>query len=318
MCKTDRNLTYSYEKGLLKKDYGSITSRLSQASYRNFDACHLCLSSARDPVACASRGDLFCRSCVLENLLAQRKDIKRQEKAYLQRLQEIAENKEVADMSARELLITEFEMAQAGLSSKTASAIANDIPSTSVKRKFELDDAEVLRIAQREQERAKKILNEMEKNDKTKSKIRAFWIPDLAPEDMRSSLTAKLPKTAPICPASSEGAPHSLNLKGLIDVHFSEYHDGKNEKDQPSRICPACQKALNNSLKSNLLIACGHVICKPCFEKFMAESKSCYVCETSIEGSKAGSLNIVQLRSEGSGYAAGGKTQVTKARVAFQ
>ena len=307
---------------MLKKDYGSITSRLSQASYRNFDACHLCLSSARDPVACASKGDLFCRSCVLENLLAQRKDIKRQEKAYRQRLQEIAESKEVADMSARELLIAEFEMAQAGLSSKTASAMANDKASASNsnsnKRKFELDDAEVLRIAQREQERAKKILEEMEKNDKAKSKIRAFWIPDLAPEDMRSSLTAKPPKTTPVCPASSEGAPHSLNLKGLIDVHFSNYHGGKNENDKPSRICPACQKVLNNSLKSNLLIACGHVICKPCFEKFMAESKSCYVCETSIEGTTAGTFNIIQLRSEGSGYAAGGNTQVTKARVAFQ
>jgi hypothetical protein len=41
--------------------------RLGKESMRNFDACALCLNSAREPVAC-HEGHLFCKECVYTDL----------------------------------------------------------------------------------------------------------------------------------------------------------------------------------------------------------------------------------------------------------
>ena len=49
------------------KEYGSKRQRLGNESMRRFDACALCLNSARDPVAC-NEGHLFCKECAYTDL----------------------------------------------------------------------------------------------------------------------------------------------------------------------------------------------------------------------------------------------------------
>jgi len=100
-----------------------------------------------------------------------------------------------------------------------------------------------------------------------------------------------------------------------------------------------------------LAIPCGHVLCKSCATKFIiapsqqhsgkpdphapeaeAEGMRCYVCEADLSG-KAGKQEkgekvgkekekvrpgLVELRSEGTGFAGGGKNLVTREGVAFQ
>jgi len=122
---------------------------------------------------------------------------------------------------------------------------------------------------------------------------------------------------------------------------------------------------LTNISKGVLAIPCGHVLCKPCIDKFMKPVMTpdphhpgaehgvlrCYVCDTnlmdddsvekeeeevvgdgiakSIESKKsrkkkskdkdaALKRGLVELRSDGTGFAGGGKNMVEKYGVAFQ
>ena len=72
MTKHSKNNTASsvfsyaeYKKAV--KEYGSKRQRLGNESMRRFDACALCLNSARDPVAC-NEGHLFCKECAYTDL----------------------------------------------------------------------------------------------------------------------------------------------------------------------------------------------------------------------------------------------------------
>src|SRR5579862_2189082 len=70
----------SHERSLLKTTWGSQATRLTRDSFLPFSSCRLCLLPSRSPVACAANGHIFCRECAMNNLLAQRKEIKRLEK----------------------------------------------------------------------------------------------------------------------------------------------------------------------------------------------------------------------------------------------
>jgi nitric oxide synthase-interacting protein len=127
-------------------------------------------------------------------------------------------------------------------------------------------------------------------------------------------------------------------MKTLTSVNFSPDPNSKDQK----HTCPACSKALSNSTKGVLAVPCGHVLCKPCADKFLKSDdpdphnpKSehgvvrCYVCEEDLtskpkSGDKKSSKKdkvkrgLVQLRSDGTGFAGGGKAMVEKDGLAFK
>ena len=163
-----------------------------------------------------------------------------------------------------------------------------------------------------------------------------------------------------------------------MDVHFTEE---KATDGSVSRVCPSCNKTLNNGLKAMCMLSiyqaplerrnadnkvtkpCGHVICAPCVNKFMAPSHKpdphaskeqqeqfaalqghilCYVCETDItpddcktedkengndKKSKKKDKNkekngvrpgLVEVSSEGTGFAGKGDNVATRFGVSFQ
>lgn len=53
--------------------------RVGRDSLRNYDACFLCLNTAREPMAC-NQGHMACKECFYENIVAQRKAIQRDQK----------------------------------------------------------------------------------------------------------------------------------------------------------------------------------------------------------------------------------------------
>lgn len=59
-----------------KLGYGTQKERLGKDSIKPFDACCLCLKSLIDPMSC-QKGHLFCKECILQCLLSQKKDIQR-------------------------------------------------------------------------------------------------------------------------------------------------------------------------------------------------------------------------------------------------
>ncbi|KAI9792198.1 MAG: hypothetical protein M1816_002738 [Peltula sp. TS41687] len=297
----------SYERSLLKSTWGSQSTRLSRDSFLPFSACRLCLLPSRDPVACASNGDFFCRECAVNNLLAQRKEIKRVTKDTERRKAEEVEEEEREDERARLKAVEQFERVQMGLEGKGKQGGPQEEVGkeegqqgrNNKKRKvFELDEEELLRLAKEERARAKKALDEEKRNEAARKQLPSFWVPSLTPSSAASTsninnqveIQHKIPKLQPICPASRKDRPHTYSLKTLVSVHFSEEKDEK-RSEETVRICPSCKKALSNATKAMLTIPCGHVICKPCVDQFMTvvDNSSvdlrCYVCDTGLSSS---------------------------------
>ena len=118
----------------------------------------------------------------MSNLLAQRKEIKRLEKALEKQRKEEEEERTREDEEARERAVQEFEAVQMGLEVKVGSGgkvVGREEGKVAVereavkegrgkKRKFEIDEEELLRIAREERGRAKIALSE--------EKVRKFTI----------------------------------------------------------------------------------------------------------------------------------------------
>ena len=122
-----------------------------------------------------------------------------------------------------------------------------------------------------------------------------------------------------------------------------------------SFICPSCKKGLSAATKAVLTVPCGHVICKPCVDQFIRpsglppdphapsadqeevkpEALLCLVCETNLSARQSAKdtgegdtkareekeklkPGLVQLSTEGTGFAGGGKNTVERAGTAFQ
>ncbi|CAE7187591.1 hypothetical protein CFE70_006649 [Pyrenophora teres f. teres 0-1] len=347
----------SYERNALKDRWGSQATRLNRDSFLPFGSCQLCLLPSVDPVCCPS-GDLFCRECAMTNLLAQRKEMKRLEKVNERQKLDDEDQKSREEDEARLRAVEEFEAVQMGLSVKAGASArvvgrqgdkimveekqdAKAGEGRGTKRKFEIDEEELKRIATEERTKAKRTLDEERKA--AKGHLPSFWVPAETPDQHHK--TAEKAKQTPVCPCSDPDHPHSLSLKGLTSVNFHE--EKSQETGNSVRTCPACQKSLSNSSKAMLAIPCGHVLCKPCVEKFLKpehrhhrdahdhgpepETIHCYVCDADLttapeakEGKKkkdkerAPKPGLVEIKSEGTGFASGGKAVVKRDGVAFQ
>jgi Zinc-finger of nitric oxide synthase-interacting protein len=137
----------SYERSLLRTAWGSQKARLNRDSFLPFGSCSLCLLTARDPVACP-QGDLFCRECAINNLLAQRKEIARLEKQLEKQQDEESEVKKIEEEEERERAVREFERVQMGLSKKRK---AEDDPVSERENKKRGELSEEMEKAQREE-----------------------------------------------------------------------------------------------------------------------------------------------------------------------
>ncbi|KUL89852.1 hypothetical protein ZTR_02908 [Talaromyces verruculosus] len=371
----------SYERSLLRTNWGTQRTRLSRESFLPFGSCQLCLQPARAPVvACATNGDLFCRECAINDLLAQRKEIKRLERAREESARRSAEDEARMMEEARVRELKEFELISMGLEGskqennnkkRKAPTMEKDTGNGNGKqetgakidaateafrqrevevngkrrRVFELSEAEIARYANSELERLKKKI-EMERAE-AKSALPSFWIPSETPGAENEVTLRKNLKLSPICPASTKETRHEYSLKTLVDVHFTE--EKSDSGDSVSRICPSCKKSLTNGLKAMLAKPCGHVICQPCVTKFMTPETTadphrtnkadgeaeigrilCYVCETDITPTKSSKNKhkeeennkirpgLVEIKSEGTGFAKGGSNMAKKQGVAFQ
>ncbi|KAL1606487.1 hypothetical protein SLS60_003891 [Paraconiothyrium brasiliense] len=352
----------SHERNNMKATWGSQSTRLTRDSFLPFGSCQLCLLPAVDPVCCPS-GDLFCRECAMSNLLAQRKEIKRLEKVAERQREEEEDQRAREDEEASQRAVAEFEAVQMGLQVKHGAGsrvvgreggkivVEKDDEAAAgegrgKKRKFEIDEEELKRIALEERSRAKLALDEEKKA--AKGHLPSFWVPGETPDQNYKS--KEKAKQNPTCPSSDPSHPHALSLKTLVSTNFNMEKSAETGKSTPS--CPSCRKSLSNATKAMIAIPCGHVLCKPCVDRFLRpehrhhrdahdegpepETVHCYVCDADLtsvpeekrkdkEGKKGKKdkekglkPGLVEIRSEGTGFAGGGKAMVKRDGVAFQ
>lgn len=338
----------AHERNELKGIWGSRATRLTRESFLPFGSCQLCLLQARDPVSCPSQGHVFCRECAISNLLAQNKELKRLRKEAERRKVEDEEEEELAHAEGQAKALEEFERVQAGLSSNERivgrrngkTLIEKDVGTTGTKRKLELDQEELLGRAN-----GKAVKRSASDKDAT-AELPSFWVPSQTPSNNKAEIKAI--KHQPTCPATiAADKIHDFSLKSLVTIKFD---GGKTSEDSEgtARTCPSCNKALSNTTKAVLAKPCGHVVCKPCSDKFQTppehsahdtdydDTVRCYVCQedvtarrklkktakSEIPGDKEKESKLerglVELSSEGTGFAGGGTNMVKKEGVAFQ
>jgi nitric oxide synthase-interacting protein len=291
----------------------------------------------------------------MTNLLAQRKEMKRLEKVHERQKIEEDDQRIREDEQARLRAVEEFEAVQAGLEAKVGAGSrvvgrqngkivveqehdpkAEEGKGT--KRKFEIDEEELKRIAAEDRTKAKRTLEDERKA--AKGHLPSFWVPGETPDQHHKN--SEKAKQIPTCPSSDPEHPHNLSLKSLTSVKFNE--EKSTETGTTIRTCPSCRKSLSNSTKATVAIPCGHVLCKPCVDKFLKpehrhhrdahdtapepETVHCYVCDADLtslpEGKKSKKdkektpgPGLVEIRSEGTGFASGGKAVVKRDGVAF-
>ncbi|KAM7264373.1 hypothetical protein ACFE04_002056 [Oxalis oulophora] len=263
--------TYDEKK---KLGYGTQKERLGRDSIKPFDACSLCLKPLIDPMCC-QKGHVFCKECILQCLLSQKKHIQRKLAAHAtQKKQEKEEDEEKLTLQkAKEL--DAFDRQNHGALPKYTDNKnlsldknefhgANSVKTTSY-------EAEALRT------------------------MKAFWLPSATPE---ASVKVALPSTDTVCPEGNE----KLKLKTLFSVKFTEDTSGEKKSSSSSYdksyICPSCKVTLTNMSSLVALNTCGHVFCKKCAEKFMASDKVCLVCSKGCR-----ERNLIQLAKGGTGFA---------------
>lgn len=125
-------------------------------------------------MSCA-HGDVFCRECALGNILAQKKEIKRTGKVRGREEREAEEARGREEDEARERAVREFERVQMGLEVKVGSkgrivgreggkvVVEEEVEAgekRGEKRKFELDEEELLRIAREERAKVRKAIDD--------------------------------------------------------------------------------------------------------------------------------------------------------------
>ncbi len=216
----------------------------------------------------------------MSNLLAQHKEIRRLEKEEEKRKLEEAEEEERKEQEAAARALEDFEKVQMGLTVKlggdaqkgrkvvgreggkivveetedepSGGAADGDTATRGKKRKFELDEAELLRIANEDRDRAKKTIAQ-EKAEASKTQLPSFWISSLTPSTKPRKRSAKLDyllnkkRIDPTCPASSKESPHALSLKTMVTVNFTEEKDDRT--GEVLRVCPSCKKGLGGGMK---------------------------------------------------------------------
>ncbi|KAG0036032.1 hypothetical protein BGZ82_004779 [Podila clonocystis] len=306
-------------------DYGTKKQRLGRDSMRDFDACFLCLQTARDPVCCLE-GHLSCKECIYENILAQKLEIERQTKLLaLQEAQALKEQEHKEEL-AQQIILNEFEKSHMGVLSKTESvrgklltvAEGTTFPSSpngakstnDKKRPFGLDPEEMERRSKQERIDVAKAVEEAEQAKKPV--LPSFWVPSLTPSNKKTEFKAT--KLHTMCTASDK--EHKLSLKNLIAVKFETALEDGDETEtnlKVSSICPICRKGFTNSTKLSILKGCGHVYCESCCQKFIKKDGKCQACSH-----KAKEKDIISMTGEGSGFSGGGAKEAKKFDVAFQ
>ncbi|KAJ7104309.1 hypothetical protein B0H15DRAFT_809424 [Mycena belliarum] len=359
MTKHSKNNTassiFSYaEYRKASTEYGTKRQRLGNESMRRFDACSLCLQTAREPVCCKD-GHLFCKECAVNDLLSQKKDLKRQKDKAEQIRKEIEADVELAKAAARERVLQDFERGQLGLASTASSLVpASGSNTAGTKRPFstafEFSPSHVSDLVAQAEEAAARIISK-EKAEAAKGVLPDFWLPSLTPtfggvaaRDVQAAggKSGQI-KMGPVCRGG--GDRHSFALKDLLPVKFTYHIESKEgvgareTKDTGEAVCPSCMKKLSNNVIMFLMKPCAHVVCRTCTETLIRPpppgTLSAKLSSQTDEGgsrkdtkkeahacvvcdAELKDKDIIELKREGTGFASGGMAESSRSGISFQ
>ena len=234
--------------------------------------CRLTLRPAVDPVCCP-QGYIFSREAILENLLVQKKNIKKKmaawQKATLEQTQREQEKAEVD----KGVSMLAFDKRNHGGSSESVVEKMKDLVGQEAKLQMEGRQTVSSVMNIRENEARMKTMN-------------AFWVPGKGPEVEH---VIEKPNNVTLCPAS--GKP--LKLKDLISLHMKRAPGG----DEHDFIDPVSGDSFTNSSRLVVLKPTGDVMLMETFKRVVKN-------EGQYNGTKIDDDDVLELHSGGSGFAA--------------
>ncbi|XP_076928954.1 E3 ubiquitin-protein ligase CSU1-like [Bidens hawaiensis] len=272
--KNNNDLAYFTYDEKKKLGYGTQNERLGKDSIKPFDACSLCLKPFIDPMCC-QKGHVFCKECILECLLSQKKQIQRKLAAHTSQLKQEQEEESEKLMLQKAQELDAFDQQNHGALPQYSDKNIN-------RDRNNFHGANSVKTTSYEEEALRT--------------MKAFWLPSATPD---APVKVNAPSTSTTCPEGNE----NLKMKSLFSIRFTK--DTNDEKKHSGRdksyICPSCKVTLTNTLSLVGLSTCGHVFCKKCANKFVAVDKVCLVCN---KGCKE--RNLVNLVKGGTGFAGHG------------
>lgn len=314
-----------HERQLLKNkgEWGTINHKLKEDSQKKFEQCYLCYNIASNPVCC-SKGHLYCKECILDNLLNQKKEYDKYKKEL--KNQKINNNKESINKAIEESKLKEDKLKiyvdNAYSSMKDTKKIEKDFNDNS-----NIND---INIEYNLEERIKST-NELEDNNINTNEFiptalnninkyeKCFWLTnsedtvDTENYSKNKSSNKELclnKKFHCVCPMFN----HSLKIKELIRVNFKT----RNLK----AICPCCDIDIGYQ-KVYLLVNCGCIICNKCCHKIYEkelqlfnkdEEHKDFVCVSCSEKSSI----IIKLTETKTGYSQSGNIMKKSYNPAFR
>lgn len=289
------NSVFTYHERQKLKEYGTVSARLGQDSMKAFDKCTLCLQKVQEPYACAE-GHIFCKECLLGNVLDQQKRIKSEEEEDVikKARKEVEEVKKEEAAHAKRL--EEFERNELKI-----GALVDPTQKSAFNRPEE--DQKAKTIAELKAKRGGNVQAGKEELVKT-----SFWVPEttptaLLPADQSKkdgSGAQKEEKRRVMCPGSK---PHPLKMKQIYKCDIRSVGD--------RLICHACQKDLVFQ-KIAMIRTCGHVMCKSCIDT-LCKDEICLVCSQHFRSK----LDVIELETTGSSFTSHNDVEAKKYTPAF-
>ncbi|KAL0484861.1 nitric oxide synthase-interacting protein [Acrasis kona] len=243
--KNTKNFFTHTERSRLK-EYGTNVQRLGTDSMRSFDQCHLCQKPTVRPT-CTKYGYIYCKECILENILTQRKTQKRsKEEQKIKQKQNEAEKK-----------LKEHEQ-QFQLQQKYEKIIEGVLPMNAVEAST--------------QQAPENDLMEQVQHDTM------FWMPgsEATSSNAANNSTPQHDKKI-VDPMNNQ----VIRPKELVTIEFSLCKGGSDVEFNTRYMCPCCLKNFSNTNSAvTVLQECGHALCSDCFKKFITSNKEhkCVVC----------------------------------------
>lgn len=219
--------------------WGSETRTLDSDSMKDIDACSLSLQPCASPMVSPS-GVLYDKQVLIEYILARKKEIEREQKAWEAQQANETNEAHAAATAANEKRIEEFVAQQEGLSQADLRArSAGNIGATSVSAGSSSGGSKVGVVSAASMGRT--LVADQGKHAADTS----FWVVSNTPE--AKERLAK-PDSVVRCPISGE----ALKLKAMTAVIFTPADEGSSIDELVAKsaneryICPLSKKALSN------------------------------------------------------------------------
>lgn len=238
---------------------GKQTRTISLDTIVTPDTCFLCLKLANDPLIC-NKGHLYCKSCIIENLLDQKRKQKKLDNSIIQYQNKKKEEQENIDLQIYNEKCKKF-LDQQNSYTMVQSPIVKNIP-RGYKETNTIDNKIIYTL---DTDLYNKQIEARNSSIDKDHPIQSFWVPEITPKHKNISIPSKITtKSYTICPSSQD--KHHVRFHIFRSVNFMPHNFTDITSSQSNSKCPFCDRIFSKHISVSVLRVCGHAFCNSCID----------------------------------------------------